>query len=567
MFRRRQAQDGERAGWWPWATVAFATALLLATSTLVALTWTAVTELRRSTFILLEQRASEVVALTSVALNRDMKGAWLSMLVPLGADDIADTPPYDLLQRSSRAFARFPYPESFIVWTAAGGPEGRTVAFTRADRPVPWDPTDRGAQPYPVTLLQDPEALRPMVARLRGDARHGARFGLIEMEFAGVRYQAIVHYLFTSPGAPELTGLVAMTVNLDWVRREYLGELVRQVATIDGDAGAMAVTVFDEEGREVATSAAARAAEPVRRRTFPLIFLEPALVSSLPPDRPPIRTWTAQVQPAAGVSSAAAALGARMLLIATLAGTASMAALLLTVRAVRVRAELATMKSDFVAAVTHELKTPLALIKLVGDTLEKGRYTSPDTIREYATILSQEERRLSHLIENLLTYARLSELDPMARAEPVDPGEIVEDALDHFRPRLKALGFVEDVEVGHDLPQVRADRVALVQAFANLIDNAIKYSPDERRLSIGAAAEGARVRLWFADRGRGIPTEEIPRVFERFYRGRSAGEFGSGLGLSIVRRIIEQHGGTVEMTSTAGHGTTVVVYLPALAKA
>lgn len=560
-------RDGERAGWWPGATLAFATGLVLATVTLVALAWTAISEMRRSTSLLLEQRASEVVALASVALNRDMKGAWLSVLVPLGADDIADAPPYDLLQRTSRAFARFPYPESFIVWTAAGGPAGRTYAFTRADRTVPWDTGGPATQPYPVRLAQDPTALVPLVDRLRAAARQGGRFGLLETEFAGVPYQAIVHFLFTSPGPPELTGLVAMTVNLDWVRREYLGELLRQVATIDGDANAMALTVFDEDGREVASTATARAAGPIRRRSFPLLFFEPALVSSLPSDHPPIRTWTAQVQPAAGVTSATAALGARMLLIASLAGAASLTALLLTVRAVRVRAQLATMKSDFVSAVTHELKTPLALIKLVGDTLEKGRYTSPDTIREYATILSQEERRLSHLIENLLTYSRLSELDPMARAEAVDLGEIVEDAIEPFRPRLRALGFEEDVAVGHDLPQVRADRVALVQAVANLIDNAVKYSPDERRLSIGAAAEGSRVRLWCSDRGRGIPPEEIPRVFERFYRGRSAGEFGSGLGLSIVRRIVEQHGGTVEITSTAGLGTTVVVHLPAITRA
>jgi hypothetical protein len=89
----------------------FAAGLLLATATLVTLTWTAINEMRRSTALLLEQRASEVVALTSVALNRDMKGAWLSMLVPLDAGDITELPPYDLLQRSSRAFARFPYPE------------------------------------------------------------------------------------------------------------------------------------------------------------------------------------------------------------------------------------------------------------------------------------------------------------------------------------------------------------------------------------------------------------------------------------------------------------------------
>jgi signal transduction histidine kinase len=563
-FRRRG--DPERGSRTPSATLVFAMGLLIATATLVTLAWRATSELDRSTTLLLEQRAGEVVALTSVALNRDMKGAWLSLLVPLDAGDLSDLPPYDLLQRSSRTFARFPYPEAFIVWTAAGGPGGRTFAFTRADRPGPWVDAEADAQPYPVRLLQDPGALRPLVAAIRDDGRHGQRFGLLETVFAGVPYQIIVHYLFTSPGPPQLTGFVAMTVNLDWVRREYLTELLRQVAAIDGNANAMAVTVLDEDGREVATSMRDRAAEPVRSRTFPLLFLEPALVSSLPADHPAIRMWTARVQPAAATTTASAALGARMLLIASFAGAASLVALLLIVRAVRVRGELAAMKTDFVAAVTHELKTPLALIKLVGDTLEKGRYTSSDTIREYATILSQEERRLSHLVENLITYSRLSELDPMSRAEAVDVAEVVDDALEPFRPRLAALGFTEDVSVAHDLPQVRADRVAMAQAFANLIDNAIKYSPDERRLRVAGEVEGKYVRLSFSDRGRGIPAEEIPRVFDRFYRGRSAGEFGSGLGLSIVRRIVEQHGGTVAISSLPGEGTQVVVSLPALAR-
>ncbi|HTM29766.1 MAG TPA: HAMP domain-containing sensor histidine kinase [Vicinamibacterales bacterium] len=566
MFRFRRSTDAERGTRWPSTILVFAAGLLLATATLVTLAWTAINEMRRSTALLLEQRASEVVALTSVALNRDMKGAWLSMLVPLDAGDITELPPYDLLQRSSRAFARFPYPESFIVWTAAGGPRGRTFAFNRSDRAVPWQVAEPDSQPYPVRLLQDPKALEALVAALRGDARSGQRLGLRETVFEGVPYQIIVHYLFTSPGPPELTGLVAMTVNLDWVRREYLTELLRQVAAIDGNANAMAVTVLDESGHEVASSMKERASSPVRRRTFPLLFMEPALVSSLPTDHPPIRMWTTLVQPAAASTSATTALGARLLLIASLAAAASLAALLLVVRAVRVRGELAAMKTDFVAAITHELKTPLSLIKLVGDTLEKGRYTSPDTIREYATILSQEERRLSHVVENLLTYSRLSELDPKSRAEAVDIAEVVEDAMEPFRPHLSALGFAEEMSVSHDLPQVRVDRVALAQAFGNLIDNAIKYSPERRHLAVEGTVEGKYVRVSFSDKGRGIPGDEIPRVFDRFYRGRAAGEFGSGLGLSIVRRIVEQHGGTVEISSSPGNGTTVRVSLPALSR-
>jgi signal transduction histidine kinase len=554
----------ERASRGPSATLLFASGLVIATGTLVWLTWAAIGETRRSAGLLLERRASEMLALASAALNRDMRGAWLAVLVPADGQAIAEDPPYDFLQLTSRAFARFPYPETFIVWAADGSTHGRTYAFSRSDRPPAWDAAGQDTEPYPVTLRRDPTGLAPLVARLREEAREGRRYALVETRVGETPYQAVVHFLVDRVEEPRLAGFVAMTVNLDWVRREYLAELLRQVAAIDGAEGAMAIAVRDEQQQVVASSGAARPGGPVRARPLPLAFFEPALVPALASGATPLRTWTLEVRPAVGVAEDPLVAGRRTLLIASLAGAASLAALLLTVRAMRAHAELTTMKSEFVAAVTHELKTPLALVKLVGETLERGRYTSTETIREYAAILTQEERRLSHLIENLLTYSRLDEPAPMERAEPVEVAELVEDALDPFRPRLRELGF--DLEVS-PMPEgllVRADRVALVQALANLVDNAIKYSPVTKSLAVAVAAAGPYVRLTFRDRGMGIAPDERVKVFDRFYRGRDARGFGSGLGLAIVRRIVAQHGGSVELDSVLGDGTTVTVLLPSL---
>jgi two-component system phosphate regulon sensor histidine kinase PhoR len=300
----------------------------------------------------------------------------------------------------------------------------------------------------------------------------------------------------------------------------------------------------------------------VRERSFPLLFFEPALMSSLPEPRPVVRMWTAQVRPAPGADAAVSTLRARMLLLSSLAGAASLVAVLLTVRAVRVSTELATMKSDFVAAVTHELKTPVALIALVGETLERGRYTSVDTIRDYAAILSQEARRLNHLIENLLTYSRLNDMAGVYAFEPVDLNELVEDALTPFRPRLNDLGFEVDVQVEPELAPVLADRAAMVRVFANVIDNAIKYSTDGRSLIIAATRASDTVRLSFTDRGVGIPADELPHVFEKFYRVQRTSEFGSGLGLAIVRRIVNDHRGVVGIESVVGSGSMVTITLP-----
>lgn len=563
--RVRHAPGARRRRWS--GLLIFAGGLALATVTLVGLAWAATDNVRRSTSLLLERRASEVLALTSAALNRDMKGAWLSVLVPVHASMLRETPPYDFLQLASRAFARFPYPETFIVWTETGGAAGRTYAFNRSDRPAPWDASDHGEEPYPVTMLRDPAPLEPVVARLRREAQGHRPFALVDTQFHGIPYQTVARFFFSSPDDDRLTAFVAFTVNLDWVRRSYLGDLLHQVATMAGDQDAMAITVLDERQTVVATSGGDSAAAPLRERTFPLLFFEPALLSSLGPSRPAIRQWTARVQPAAGTTRATSALGAQMLLLASLAGAASLVAVLLTVRAVITRAELAAMKSEFVAAVTHELKTPLALIKLVGDTLARGRYTSPETIRDYAAILSQEERRLSHLVNNLLTYSRLNEPASPFTFDAVDVADLIEDALEPFRPRLHDLGFALCVRVDPELPQVRADRAAMLQVFANVIDNAMKYSRDRRSLHIEACAIADRVRVTFADAGAGIPAEEVPRVFDRFYRGREAREFGSGLGLAIVRRTVEQHHGAVAIESAVGAGTTLTIDLPGMKRA
>jgi signal transduction histidine kinase len=545
------------------AIIAFATGLSLATVTLVWLAWTANAEMRRGTALVLDRRASEVLALTAAALDRDMKGAWLSVLTPLDAADLREDPPYDLLQLTSRAFAHFPYPESFIVWTNDGTPAGRTYAFNRTDRPVPWDPTDHRADPYPVVLVPNPPALDSIIARIRDGGTDGRRFSLLETTIADVPYHVVVHRFDAAAADARIPAFAAFTVNLDWVRREYFGELLRQLATIDGNTEPMAIAVLDDQRDIVATSGVSGAGDPVRQRAFPLLFVERALVTDPPPAQSAVRYWTAQVQPSAAMSSAATQLRTQMLLIATLAGAASLVAVLLTARAVRANAELATMKSEFVAAVTHELKTPLALIKLVSDTLERGRYTSLDTIRDYAVILSQEEQRLRHQIENLLTYSRLSDLRAMYNFEPLDLAELIEDALQPFRLRLKELGFELNVQIDSDLPRVSGDRVALLQVFANIVDNAIKYSPEERRsLRIDAHRDGDHVRVRFEDAGVGIEAAELPHVTEKFYRGRDARESGSGLGLAIVHRIVRQHSGRVDIISRVGHGTSVTLTLP-----
>jgi two-component system phosphate regulon sensor histidine kinase PhoR len=257
-----------------------------------------------------------------------------------------------------------------------------------------------------------------------------------------------------------------------------------------------------------------------------------------------------------------------MFFLMSIAAGASLLALVLTVRANRARVALASMKSDFVAAVTHELKTPIASIRLVGDTLAHGRYKSPKTVQEYAGLLSAEALRLDSSIDNVLTYARYSRTraaDPTDLVN-VDAAELVEDALQGFRPHLAALEFELTVDLPPDLPPVCVDRAAVMRALENIIDNAIKYSDATRRLAVSGRATGKRVTLTVKDAGSGICREDQARLFERFYRGRNAHGSGSGLGLAIAKRIIESHGGRIEVRSAVESGTEVDVTLPASAR-
>jgi signal transduction histidine kinase len=221
------------------------------------------------------------------------------------------------------------------------------------------------------------------------------------------------------------------------------------------------------------------------------------------------------------------------------------------------------MKSEFVSAMTHELKTPLVTIRLVGDTLARGRYASTETIQEYARLLSTEAKRLSQSIDHLLTYARYTdEASPILSERVfVDLADLVDDVVDRFGPRFEEHGMAVEVRVSRDLPRVCVDSQAIMQVLEIIVDNAIKYSDQHSPLSIAAGAEESVVRLTVADRGVGIHREDLPHVRDRFFRGRNAGTGGSGLGLAIAQRILKSHGGELRIRSTVGVGTEVDLLL------
>ncbi|MCA1664320.1 MAG: HAMP domain-containing histidine kinase [Myxococcales bacterium] len=221
------------------------------------------------------------------------------------------------------------------------------------------------------------------------------------------------------------------------------------------------------------------------------------------------------------------------------------------------------LKSDFISNVSHELKTPLSLIRMFGELLAMGKLKSPEKGKEYAEIITREAERLSRLIDNVLDFARM-ERGPVAyEFLPGRIDEVVERSLDVYRHRVEREGFRLTTKIDSDLPETMLDENAMTLLLLNLLENAVKYGRGE--IAVYLTRQGNRLRLVVGDQGPGIPAEEHRRIFERFYRTRQArgtNVRGSGIGLSLVKHIAEAHGGTVTVDSEPGRCAAFIVAIP-----
>jgi two-component system phosphate regulon sensor histidine kinase PhoR len=259
--------------------------------------------------------------------------------------------------------------------------------------------------------------------------------------------------------------------------------------------------------------------------------------------------------------------------IVGLAAVVAIAGVVIVVMASVKERRLALLKSDFVANVSHELKTPLALVRMFGEMLLEDRVPSDDKRRQYLSIIVAESERLTALIENVLDFAKVERGKAAYEFAPGHLGEVVARAVDVYRYRAEREGMAVSLEVEGSLPAALIDARALELAVINLLDNALKYAKDGGRVDVSVSRAGASLEVCVSDRGPGIAAEEQERIFERFVRGRHAhaGESrvrGSGIGLSLVKHIAESHGGRVRVRSPLGEdgrGSAFVIALPALA--
>ena len=239
--------------------------------------------------------------------------------------------------------------------------------------------------------------------------------------------------------------------------------------------------------------------------------------------------------------------------------------MLLTYRNVARELALAKLKSDFVSNVSHELRTPLALIRLYAETLELGRISSPGKRQEYYEIIRKESERLTSLINNILDFSRIESGKKEYSFRETDVADLVRGTLESYRFEIEQNGFQFEQKIDNDLPQVYVDREAIARSLLNLVNNAVKYSATEKYLGVNLYQHNGGVNLEVVDHGIGIPAKEQPKIFEKFYRVGDPlmhNTKGSGLGLSLVRHIVQAHGGEVAVESEPGQGSKFTITLP-----
>lgn len=229
---------------------------------------------------------------------------------------------------------------------------------------------------------------------------------------------------------------------------------------------------------------------------------------------------------------------------------------------------LSQMKTDFVANVSHELRTPLALIRMYAETLEMGRVRAAGKRQHYYRIIMNESNRLTQLINNILDFSRLESGKMVFNFAEEDISAVVTETLDMYQSHFEQKGFTVQYSSAAELPRLWLDRQAVMRALINLLDNAVKFSRDEKKILLRIMKTGAAVCIEVEDFGIGIPDKEQERIFIKFYRAENSlvqNTRGSGIGLALVAHIMSAHGGRVAVESRAGSGSIFSLIFPVAA--
>jgi signal transduction histidine kinase len=465
--------------------------------------------------------------------------------------DALRAPRVDVLLKMG--LAADPFVDAFYAWSdVTSEHHGDLLAFDRITR----------------RFVVNPPESAMVIRQFRELAPEKRAIAVFEAPLDGRRTYFLAQLRFTFPSRDRLTSFVALRVDAERLRRDFIPNLVAgKFAKVEGPIGfpRLSVTVLDGDGRVIFPSGSK--AEPgfVDERTFPLVFYEPDLTLFQAPGNAPPEIW--RVRTGYGNRTIPQIIAARerpqRAMMAVLAGVMALGVFFVARAAAR-EVRLAELKSNFVSSVSHDLKTPLALIQLFAETLELGRLKNTDRAPEYYRIINSEARKLTRLINNLLDFSKIEAGLRRYKRQPMDLSEVTRHVLDSLESQFRHNQFTVTSRLTGPVP-VLIDQEAAEQALENLLSNAMKYSPEHREIEVEVARNGQHGVVRVTDRGVGIAPRFHRRIFRKFYRIQTdagSGPQGTGLGLAIVDHVMRGHGGYVSVDSEPGRGSTFTLHFP-----
>jgi signal transduction histidine kinase len=533
--------------------VGLAVAVTIPVSILFYFQFRSIAALGNSSTVVLQQLSQETADGVTKTLQDALRAPRTDVLLKIGQ---RQTEPLDLDMIQSTfetGFTADPFVDAFYVWSdATSEHRGELLAYDRQDR----------------TFVVNPPESAFVVQQFRSLSSEKRAIAVFEAPLNGRRTYFLAQLRFTFPSRDRLTSLVALRVDAERLRQEFIPRLVAsKFAKVDAPTGfpALAIRVLDGDGRVIFPKGGAPGDGYVHERTFPLVFYEPDLTLFQAPVNAPPETW--RVRTGYGNQTIPQIIAARerpqRLLMAMLAGVMAFSVFFVARAAAR-EVRLAELKSNFVSSVSHDLKTPLALIQLFAETLELGRMKNSDRAPEYYRIINSEARKLTRLINNLLDFSKIEAGLRLYRREPRDLTEVTRHVLESLDSQFRHNQFTVTSRLDGPVPVV-IDPEAAEQALENLLSNAMKYSPEHRDIQVEVARDGQHGVVRVTDHGVGIHPRFQRRIFRKFYRIQTdagSGPQGTGLGLAIVAHVMRGHGGFVRVSSNPGQGSTFSLHFP-----
>jgi signal transduction histidine kinase len=462
-----------------------------------------------------------------------------------------------------------PFIEELWVWSEnAVERSNKLYVFDRASLNMPDGAID-------ARFRESPQREAQLLPVLRQFATQRRAIVAFSIDIDGRKKYAQVQLRFRGPERQRLSSFVGFIVDAEYLRTTYFPSLLqKRLGSVQPPTGfpPLQLHLVDGDGRVVPALGNEVTSDTfVDERTFPLIFFDRELLEYAAPYEQKRETWRvragygAQTIPEIVSASTRPQMALMIVLALVMAGGVFFVA-----NAAAREVRVAELKSNFVASVSHDLKTPLALIQLFAETLELGRVRNSERAQEYYRIINSEARKLTRLIENILDFSKMEAGLRPYRRSPVNLADLTAQVLSEMESQFTQAQFKVHVDVEPGLPRVLVDEDAAEQAIENLLANAMKYSGEARDIDVHVGRANTHVCVSVKDRGIGIPRREQKRIFRKFYRvnsGLGGGPQGCGLGLAIVDHTMRGHGGFVRVDSEPDRGSTFTLHFPIAAGA